>query len=553
MESLRALAALGVLVGHTYGWAHLYRGEVYRSYLGRALLGGGFGVSLFFTLSGYLLFLPFARSLWGSAPSIPLRSYAVNRALRVLPLYYLVIAFYLVLDGGSQQRVWWRYALMIEGFWSDSVARVDGPVWSLALEVQFYALLPLGAYLLRRACLELAGGLLLGLGVFGLLLRLWVADHGHPSPVATYSLPVWAVFFVPGLLLALLKVRCEQRTPSWLERGPLSHPLVWIAPSVVALLTVFARYRWDALLLPGWFLLVGACVLPLGRDRGLRWLSWRPLSLVGVWSYSLYLWHEPLVHHLRTASWAPSGFVGLLAVAAPSCLLVAYVSYRLVEAPFLARRRQWHQGPPLDDLPPFVTSGSYWEARYAAGATSGTGSYDVLAQFKADVLNRFVRQQAVTSVIELGCGDGNQLSLADYPSYVGFDVAPSAVQRCRKAFRKDRTKAFHVYDPISFPRQTQADLALSLDVIFHLVEDEVFTQHMSDLFSVGRRFVGIYSSNDEEPDIGQHVRNRRFTDWVDLHRPGWRLQSQVPNPHSGTVDGAISQFWFYAAPEQSAT
>lgn len=555
IESLRALAALAVVVGHAYGWAHLYSGSVYSSFLGRALLGGGFGVTLFFALSGYLLFLPFVRATWGGAPQIGVKQYARNRALRVLPLYYVVITVFLITDGGTQQRLWWRYALMIEGFWSDSVARVDGPIWSLAVEVQFYALLPLFALLLRRVSrgsLTRAAGLVLGLGVAALAVRELTVHRGSPTLAWRYSLPAWAVFFLPGLLLAMAKVRCEQRVPAQLLKGPLSRPLVWIAPSVALVLAVFASYRWDALLVPAWFLLVGACVLPLSSDRGLRWLSWRPLGVVGLTSYSLYLWHEPLVKHLRTATWGPHTFLSLLVVVVPLSLVVALVSYGVVERPFLRRRKQWHPAPGLDDLPAFVTSSSYWEARYAAGATSGVGSYSQLAQFKAEVLNAFVRDYAITSVVELGCGDGNQLSLADYPSYTGYDVAPSALALCRAAFRKDRTKSFHLYDPMTFCPDDRADLAMSLDVIFHLVEDEVFHRHMTDLFSLGGRFVAIYSSNDETPDIGHHVRNRRFSSWVEEHRPDWQLTLHVPNPYRGAVEGAISDFWFYAAPKGSS-
>src|SRR3989339_1402077 len=66
---------------------------------------------------------------------------------------------------------------------------------------------------------------------------------------------------------------------------------------------------------------------------------------------------------------------------------------------------------------------SFWEARYRSGGDSGLGSFGRLAQFKADVLNDFVRQAGIASIIEFGCGDGNQLRLAAYPSYVGLDVS----------------------------------------------------------------------------------------------------------------------------------
>lgn len=65
-----------------------------------------------------------------------------------------------------------------------------------------------------------------------------------------------------------------------------------------------------------------------------------------------------------------------------------------------------------------ATSTDYWESRYATGGTSGPGSSGKLAEFKAEVLNSFVRRDNVLSVIEFGCGDGNQLSLASYPDCI---------------------------------------------------------------------------------------------------------------------------------------
>lgn len=202
----------------------------------------------------------------------------------------------------------------------------------------------------------------------------------------------------------------------------------------------------------------------------------------------------------------------------------------------------------MDAQPEFTDSRSYWEQRYATGGNSGKGSYDVLADFKAGVLNRFVAEHGITTVVELGCGDGNQLSLATYPSYIGLDVAPSAIDRCKKLFAADATKSFFLYDPDRFIDRHgvfRRDLALSLDVVFHLVEDDVFERYMTTLFDCASRFVCVYSSNDENPDIGVHVRNRRFLPWVEHNRPEWTLVEHVPNPHRGAVEGAISDFWFF--------
>jgi hypothetical protein len=75
----------------------------------------------------------------------------------------------------------------------------------------------------------------------------------------------------------------------------------------------------------------------------------------------------------------------------------------------------------------FQDSTRYWERNYARGGTSGEGSYGALGQAKAEFLNGFVRDQGVRSVVEFGCGDGNQLSLASYARYVCLDVSRTAL------------------------------------------------------------------------------------------------------------------------------
>ena len=98
----------------------------------------------------------------------------------------------------------------------------------------------------------------------------------------------------------------------------------------------------------------------------------------------------------------------------------------------------------------FPGSLHYWEERYQNSGTSGAGSYGRLAKFKADVINSFVRENKIGSVIEFGCGDGHQLSLAFYPQYVGLDVSPTAIKMCKEKFAQDKTKSFFLYDPFSF-------------------------------------------------------------------------------------------------------
>ncbi|MDR0569556.1 MAG: class I SAM-dependent methyltransferase [Spirochaetaceae bacterium] len=92
----------------------------------------------------------------------------------------------------------------------------------------------------------------------------------------------------------------------------------------------------------------------------------------------------------------------------------------------------------------FPGSKAYWERRYAEGGNSGAGSYNRLAAFKAEMLNAFVRDNNIQTVMEFGCGDGNQLSLARYPRYTGFDVSETAVKLCKNRFKGDATKTFYL-------------------------------------------------------------------------------------------------------------
>jgi protein O-GlcNAc transferase len=174
----------------------------------------------------------------------------------------------------------------------------------------------------------------------------------------------------------------------------------------------------------------------------------------------------------------------------------------------------------------FTTSGDYWEARYAYDGNSGAGSYGRLAEYKAEVLNSFVVQHGMSSIIEFGSGDGNQLSLAKYPEYIGVDVSDTAVLTCRQKFAGDAGKVFVT---LSEYGGQKADLALSLDVIYHLVEDETFTVYMTTLFDAADRFVIVYSSNKNEQPEARHMRHRKFTDWVDENRGDFRLHTHIPN------------------------
>ena len=198
----------------------------------------------------------------------------------------------------------------------------------------------------------------------------------------------------------------------------------------------------------------------------------------------------------------------------------------------------------------YFSSKEYWENRYRTGGNSGQGSYSHLAEFKSAVLNEFVLLNKVASVIEFGCGDGNQLMLATYPKYTGYDVSSTALDLCRTKFRDDSTKEFALMSAYDGRR---ADLAISLDVIFHLIEDQVFEEYMQRLFGSSSQFVIIYSSNQDEPiaPTSIHVKHRRFSTWVEENAACWKLVETVPNiyPYNGdSCTTSFADFYIYRKP-----
>ena len=195
----------------------------------------------------------------------------------------------------------------------------------------------------------------------------------------------------------------------------------------------------------------------------------------------------------------------------------------------------------------FQNSDYYWRDRYGAGGTSGAGSYGRLAQFKADVVNRFIADHSITDAIEHGCGDGAQLELYNIEQYLGLDISPEAIALCRQRFAGDHSKIFLLNS--EWHEKEKFTLSLSIDVIYHLVEDVIFHGYMQRLFGSAKNFVCIYSGNFDAQPSAQHVRHRRFARWIPENAPAWALTKIVPNAYpadpSNPDQTSHAEFYFY--------
>jgi hypothetical protein len=124
-------------------------------------------------------------------------------------------------------------------------------------------------------------------------------------------------------------------------------------------------------------------------------------------------------------------------------------------------------------------------------------------------------------------------------------VSRSAIGLCQRRFAADPAKSFFLYDGTCFTDRAgvfTADLALSLDVLYHLTEDRVFETYLTHLFAAGRRLVVIYSTNEEMGGTAPHVRHRYFTSWIEANCPGWALTGVSRGP---SAERARADFFVY--------
>lgn len=358
------------------------------------VLDASSGVTLFFVLSGFLLFLPYAKSLLFDNAWQAARHFYQRRAFRIIPAYYTCL-FIIVLVSQRQylQRAHWKELFLFLTFFMDSSSatnhKLNGPFWTLAVEWQFYLLLPLIAWgmsvIVKRG--ELKWRLwklslcLLSLICWGVATRyagLYFALFRTKTILVPRSILNIFIFFFYGtsgkyledFAIGMLIGVCYT-----LARNlPADHPLnmqlrrmsMWFWRAGVLLLLFMAMWffernnpnsfpflnirtagllnDYDWLSELGLALGFGLCITGIlfGPRSLQRFFEWNPLRWIGLISFSMYMWHLPLIGFFLTnvgihlQGWSPAlvwviywGWV--LVVVIPISLL----SYLLVEKPWI--------------------------------------------------------------------------------------------------------------------------------------------------------------------------------------------------------------------------
>ena len=202
-------------------------------------------------------------------------------------------------------------------------------------------------------------------------------------------------------------------------------------------------------------------------------------------------------------------------------------------------------------------SGEYWKQRYNNNGNSGSGSYGRLCEFKNRVLNRLVKENNIAKVIEIGCGDGNILINSAYKEYRGYDISEKVVKICQDKIKKENYEFEVIKSDTAIEK---GDLVLSLDVIFHLIEDEEYYKYMYSLFTHSTKWVIIYTSDMNEKEFnekygvqGSHVKSRKITEFIKNNVKNWDLVKTIHNEYPYNLNDrnntSFSNFYIYQKKE----
>lgn len=172
---------------------------------------------------------------------------------------------------------------------------------------------------------------------------------------------------------------------------------------------------------------------------------------------------------------------------------------------------------------------NYWETRYKNGGNSGLGSRGTNLEFKGKVINQFIKKYDIKSICDLGCGDGEQIKTYNVKKYIGLDVSKSTVDNCKNIFKSDKTKEFYVYQDFN-KKDNIVDATISIDVMYHIIEEEIYNNYLNDLIDISSKYIIIYAYNNHTNrviDSHIHIKHREFVEIIKSKNT--KLIEYIPN------------------------
>ena len=375
LDGLRSLAILWVVIYHA--WYVAKNPPVLLQIGGGALdltlvfCVGHVGVNLFFVLSGFLLSLPFLDRFYRNRPFPSVRRYLERRMLRILPAYYAAVLL---------QVVWGHtgWLTRISAGWTNILSHLtflfnfsqvmqgalNGTFWTLAIEMQFYLVLPVLMYLVykRKARLTALALIVMAMGWRYRVYRLHSASESSMFFFGD-QFPYQALQFGVGILASAIYLHIHHRT-NWRERRPRQMAALGLGLSLSGIALVgWLVYRMVHVDFWGggvdyYLLKIGiasgfGCLL-LGALYAPRFIQfvWRNslARFIGIVSYGMYLWHFPLLDSMGTWSWvrglpALNQLQVLAILGTLVSVMVGLLSLIIIERPFIRLGRKTGRHP----------------------------------------------------------------------------------------------------------------------------------------------------------------------------------------------------------------
>lgn len=400
LDGVRAIACLSVLVFHVnfaLNAIHIslptLRGL--QTFTNAIAIAGQCGVVLFFVLSGFLLFLPYAKALLFDSAWPSLRQFYLRRIFRIVPAYYAALFLITLLFARQYFQIshWhdlWLFLTLRQDF-PATYQKISGPFWTLAVEFQFYLLLPWIAWIIRYvvrrgevnwrlAKLIFCLFVMIAWGLFSLYWGGYFWEQGKtlvpfvPNSILSIIMPYIyggsgksLEVFAVGMLLCTLYIFLQNAPEAkpWSEKLHVSSVLFFLTGiGILGFMTLWHFYTWyynytlhffdpyRSLLVNSWnewqgiFYSIGFALCIFALLYGPAWLkrpfAWMPLRWVGWISFSLYMWHDPLIEFFTSAVIAPlhqsvhptSLLIGLLWVWVLVIIIpISLASYLWIEKP----------------------------------------------------------------------------------------------------------------------------------------------------------------------------------------------------------------------------
>ncbi|WP_418790887.1 acyltransferase family protein [Phosphitispora sp. TUW77] len=360
IDGLRAVAALLVMLFHYYVFAG--SPKFTGSFIANA---GSIGVDIFFTISGFVLFLPFA-SLYQRREPILIKDYFSRRFRRILPLYYFNLFIIVTLFTPAFIMQWDKLKLVLislvfgQNFVLDkSIRTINGVTWTLGLEMLFYILLPFiyKLFVGKRWIYGLTGALLISYIYKASALYLF-----NPGWDDSYYIQFWVSRQLPGVIqqfalgMAAASLWINYRDKNIFSNKYLFSMLGLLGFGMLVLgMWFFIKYGsakyWFGSGVYGYipllnfntFLSLAAAMVLLSLcNKGTitsKALSWKPLGFLGTISYGIYLWHNPIGKVFNNAiGLHQDKLFLLLLIAGTTTIAISTLSYCFIEKPFIKRQ-----------------------------------------------------------------------------------------------------------------------------------------------------------------------------------------------------------------------